>query len=132
MKNKILIISIIIVLVIAITLIFFLFIKKDKPLEDPKKDLEINLKQMGEQYYNSFYKGLVGSGNVNILEAYVELGIKVNINGLEVFYESDEEALNNLKSFSDCDKVETRVIIYPKAPFGESDYSVDTTIECGT
>ena len=72
---------------------------------------------------------------VEFVKKYGSIGIKVNLDNLSR-YSGDGVAervgqFKNDKTNEDCDKENTKVTIYPKEPYGKSDYTIEAVLVCG-
>ncbi len=85
---------------------------------------------LGTEFYEGFYWNDCGKNGDNYRKEYLDkfkdIGIKVNIDNLIRYNSDDQEALEYY--FSDYDTVETRVIFYPKKPYGVKDYTIKLEI----
>lgn len=110
--------------------------------KDPEPTREDNLKSyltdMGRDFYESYYYDAVGSSDEsrkNFLQKYSEIGIKVSLDNLSRY--NSEVVTSKIDEFfsedenKDCSKDNTKVIIYPQEPYGKTDYTIDTILECG-
>ncbi len=124
------------VVLIAIFMVILHFTKASS-LEDK---LNSKLKNMGEDFYTEFYypeitKGKSTSEINEFLSSYKDVGIKVNLDNLSR-YKEDEEIKKSIEEFKNekgkkCNDKSTRVIIYPKSPYGNKDYTVKVELDCG-
>lgn len=127
----IVIIAIIIVLVLNTTGVF-----KNKSGE---AKLEEQLEELGKGFYEDFYYKQVANDDearTEFLKKYKDLGIKVSLDTLSRYKKEEEsskvlEPFVNSKTKEECDKTSTMVIIYPKEPYGQTDYTIDTNLVCG-
>lgn len=133
--NKSLIIIIVSVVVVAIiAVIAMLFIDK----KDNKKELEKSLTEMGRDFYENFYYDQVGSSadeRTSLLSKFTTVGIKVDLDNLGRYNNGELKdqisKFQNKKNKEKCSKTNTRVIIYPKSPYGKTDYTVEIELDCG-
>lgn len=96
------------------------------------------LEDLGKEFYENFYYDAVAKTDeerVEFVKKYGSIGIKVNLDNLsrysaEGVSERIEKFVND-KTNEDCDKENTKVTIYPKEPYGKSDYSIETSLVCG-
>ncbi len=105
---------------------------------DQKEDLNVVLKKLGTSFYEDFYYTNIGSSDeerATKLARYETIGIKVDLDNLSRYNtENVKEEIDkfvNEKTNEKCDKNNTKVIIYPKSPYGKTDYEIETKIECG-
>ena len=77
----------------------------------------------------------VGTEVSEFLTRFVELGIKVDIDNLSRFnedkYANIVEEFHNKKDNVACDIRNTKAIIYPVSPFGKTDFTVSSVLDCG-
>lgn len=105
-----------------------------------KDALEADLIKMGSDFYESFYYDNVTDGKTDeekttFLEKFQESGIKINLDNLGRYNDSQNEAViagfKNNKTDTICDVNNTRAVILPKAPFGKTDFEVRAELDCG-
>lgn len=121
------------ILIIAIILIIIFSSKKSE--EDKLNDM---LKELGVNFYENFYYDQVGTNDTErkeFVKKYETIGIKVNLDNLSRL-NSDEskkmvDKFVNSKTKKECDKSNTRVIIYPKTPYEKDSYDIKTELVCG-
>ena len=69
------------------------------------------------------------------LEKYKDIGIKVSLDNLSRYKKDDMDDILkqfvNDKTKEECDRNSSMVIIYPKDPYGQKDYTVDAILVCG-
>ena len=135
--HKIVCIACCAVLVIGIVIIFPPAFGNDKETTLEER-LSGFLEEMGKDFYENYYYDAVGSSDEsrkNFLQKYSEIGIKVNLDNLSRYNgESVEERIESFKnneSGEDCNRENTKVIIYPQDPYGKTDYRLETILECG-
>lgn len=133
-KNVIVIIvSVVVVLaIIAVAAMFFI----DK--KDNKKELEKSLTEMGRDFYENFYYDQVGSSadeRTSLLSKFTTVGIKVDLDNLGRYnngeFKDQISEFQNKKTKEKCSKTNTRVIVYPKSPYGKTDYKMEIELDCG-
>ena len=115
---------------------------------------ETKLKELGIVFYEDFYFKSAGNGDTEkrkeFLAKYDQIGIKVSLDNLVRYYVTTDsyKELENAKNdatvtervealekewFQDkkynYDKDDTKVIIYPKEPYGEKDYTIEVEIK---
>lgn len=120
-------------LIIAIILIIIFNSKKSE--EDKLNDM---LKELGVNFYENFYYDQVGTNDTErkeFVKKYETIGIKVNLDNLSRL-NSDEskkmvDKFVNSETKKECDKSNTRVIIYPKTPYEKDSYDIKTELVCG-
>ena len=127
-------IALAIVVLIIIIILVLVFNSKNSQ----EKQLTSMLKNMGIDFYENFYYEQVGTNDTerqDFLKKYETIGIKVNLDNLSR-YNSDSnkkivEKFVNSKTNEECDKNNTRVIIYPKSPYKKDSYNISVELVCG-
>ena len=121
------------ILIIAIILIIILIPKKSE--EDKLNDM---LKELGINFYENFYYDQVGTNDTEkkeFVKKYETIGIKINFDNLSRFNSDNNKKIIdkfvNSKTKKECDKLSTRVIIYPKSPYEKDSYNIKTELICG-
>ena len=129
-KKIIAIICGVVVGIIILLLLFFVF-------NDNKSKLNKELESVGRHFYEEFYYSQAGNSDSekkSFLSAFTSAGIKVDLENLSRGSDDKDEVLNkfvNAKTGEKCDINNTKVTIYPKDPFGQKDYTIETTLDCG-
>ena len=119
-----------IVLAIAAVLFFFVF-------RDNRAELNRELESIGREFYENFYYNQVGKNDkerASFLDAYSKLGIIVNLDNLAGTATNKEQLLNkfvNRKTGKKCNTANSKVTIYPKDPYGQKDYTIEASVDCG-
>lgn len=121
------------ILTIAIVLIIILNSKRSE--EDKLNDM---LKELGVNFYENFYYDQVGTNDTEkkeFVKKYETIGIKVNLDNLSRLDSDNNKKIVdkfvNSKTKEECDKSNTRVIIYPKTPYEKDSYDIKTELVCG-
>lgn len=105
-----------------------------------EEKLTKRLETVGTEFYTEFYYDQISAGKTEeevseFLTRFVELGIKVDIDNLSRFnedkYANIVEEFHNKKDNVACDIRNTKAIIYPVAPFGKTDFTVSSVLDCG-
>lgn len=132
LNKKVLIIIAVLLVVVAVVLLAVF----NKPSNE--KELETNLTEMGKSFYENFYYEQVGSSadeRSTLLSKFTTIGIKVDLDNLGRYNNgefSDEiKEFKNSKTDEKCNQTNTKVIIYPKSPYGKTDYKVEVKLDCG-
>lgn len=101
-------------------------------------NLESEMKEMGKDFYENFYYSELNKSEEDkkeFLSKFQSLGIKINLSNLARSNKKDnEEKIKNFvnpKTKEPCDLENSMVIIYPKSPFGQTDYSMEVKLVCG-
>ncbi len=125
-------------------------------LNKAEKTMKNRLNDIGVTFYEDFYFKSAGNGDEGkrkeFLGRFSDIGIKVSLENLLRYYVTTDkykeldianadanvtERVEALKKawFEDknynCDVDNTKVIIYPKDPFGEKDYKIELVNVCG-
>ena len=99
--------------------------------------LKRELNNMAKDFYETYYyPGIVNVENKDqILENMHDVGIKISLNNLMIYNnhknEDKLELFKNDKTNEECNKEETKVIIYPHKPYKETNYKVEVVLSCG-
>lgn len=137
-KNKkiIIIVAAFVVLAIVGTIIGFK-LSSSKKVEQ-KDELKDVLKDLGVSFYEDFYYKNIGNSDeerATKLARFESIGIKIDLDNLSRYNSSEVEdkidKFVNKKTDEKCDRKNTKVIIYPKSPYGKTDYEIETVLECG-
>lgn len=129
-KKKIVIIAIIILATIAIGIVNMFMNGKSA-----KVTPESALKELGAAYYEEIYYPYLmknyPKNNQILLERYSKDGKKVTLLTLLTSVENaNASAFSDEKNDKSCDMTLTYIKIIPKAPYGEKDYTIETTLRC--
>ena len=146
-KNKKLVIIIAAIVVVALAIIASIiaisFSSSKK--NDQEEELTSSLKELGVAFYEDFYYKNIGSSDeerATKLARYESIGIKIDLENLARYNSSVDIADIEVELQDDgtekvyfqdneCDGKSTRVIIYPKSPYGQKDYEIEIELECG-
>ena len=136
MKNKkFIIIGISVIVIICLILIFVNpFSGKSNGNEDK---LNANLNQLGKDFYEGYYYPSQEKSQTDVkkfLERFEKNGIKINLQNLAKISSIDKELIEsmvNSKTNEKCDFEKTTVTIYPKTPYGKTDYELKVNLDCG-
>ena len=104
-----------------------------------ESNLNTSLKNMGESFYTEFYyteisKNKSKSEVSEFLEKFKDVGIKINLDNLERYNDGkNKEEIAKFKNEKGkaCNKTTTQAVIYPKSPYGKTDYRVEANLDCG-
>lgn len=115
-------------------LVKFVFLKPSL-----ETNLNNSLKSMGESFYTDFYyteisKNKSKSEVSEFLEKFKDVGIKINLDNLERYNDGkNKEEIAKFKNEKgkSCNKTTTQAVIYPKSPYGKTDYRVEAELDCG-
>ena len=122
----------VVVLVAIGLLIYNVFFGSEKNVQ---KNLEIELKEMGKDFYENFYYDLVVKDHgKDQISKFKDVGIKVDLNNLGRYKSENDERVKkfvNPKNNEECSKEDTKVVIYPEDPFEKNNYRMETILSCG-
>ena len=99
-----------------------------------EQPLERKLRKMAKSFYEDYYYNLVvedkGSKEDAIvyLSGYADSGLKISYDNLKIYYNQKNNM--NYTDLSVCNEEKTRVIIYPKSPYGNKDYEMEVELLC--
>lgn len=131
-NKNVIIIVVIVVLAIIVGVVLGLGRKSNE------KELDSSLKEMGKSFYENFYYEQVGSSadeRSSLLSKFTTVGIKIDLDNLGRYndgeFKDEIEKFKNSKTNDKCNKTNTKVIIYPKSPYGKTDYTVKAELDCG-
>lgn len=140
-KKGILIGLLVFTIIFVAIILVLVFSNNSKKEEQQKEEDKLNgyLNELGKSFYEDYYYDAVESKNEDakreFLLKFSEIGIKVNLDNLSR-YNGDgvEEKVKEFKNEAkneDCNDKDTKVIIYPKEPYGKTDYEIEAVLECG-
>lgn len=105
---------------------------------DNQNELEKSLKEMGKNFYENFYYEQIGTSadeRTKLLSKFTTVGIKVDLENLSRYndgeFKDEIKKFKNKKTDKSCNRTNTKVVIYPKSPYGKTDYSVEAELDCG-
>lgn len=136
-KKKMIQICAISVGLIVVFVVVLLLTKGIKLSQEDK--LSKSLTNMGEEFYTEFYYGEISKGKTSsevseFLAKFKDVGIKVNLENLSRYNDNaNEEEIANFKNNdgTECNKTNTRAVIYPTSPYGKNDYTIKVELDCG-
>lgn len=130
-EKKILLIIITVSVLVIIGVILFVAFRTNKT------ELNKELENVGRNFYENYYYNQVGKDTkerAEFLSQFKEVGVKVDLENLIRASENKEELQKkfvNSKTNEQCNQTNTKVTIYPKDPFGQKDYTIETVVDCG-
>lgn len=133
LNKKTLAIVMAVLIVVILVVLLVVFGKKSN-----EKELESSLNKMGSSFYENFYYEQIGSSaddRTSLLSKFSTIGIKIDLENLGRY--NDGEFKKDIKEFKNsltgekCNQTKTKVIIYPKSPYGKTDYKIETELSCG-
>ena len=129
-KRNVAIVSVCAVIVIALG--FVIFGNSSKRMQ---AKLEKELQALGKDFYENFYYDLVVKDNgLEAISKFKTVGVKINLDNISRYKEENADIVKdfiNPKTKEECDKLTTRAVIYPKAPYGKTDNEVKVELVCG-
>lgn len=116
---------------------------KGSSMSNKEDELNKRLKELGKEFYEvQYYPNLVNSKTGKLMsddekkeyaEKFKDTGIKIDLDSLARIYGSEKDKI--LEEFKNEDKAcnynNTRIIIWPKAPYEISSYEIETILDCG-
>ena len=115
----------IIILVLIIGLIIILSLSKGLRQE-------LRVKNVAGSFFKYYYEDNSDKTDKDkikvFLSNYAASGLRVKLGDMETYI--DTHKVENYKILKNCDKDKTSVIIYPKAPYGKTDYDVKVKMSC--
>lgn len=133
-KQLIEIVGIIVAIILVALIIYFLLVTKPAS----EKELKGYLNDMGKDFYTTFYYKQISNGKSdeeiqNYLSKFKDIGIKVSLTGLSEYNAGGNDAIIEKfknESNEECNRTNTKVIIYPKEPYTKTDYVLETVLDC--
>lgn len=135
-SNKNIIIALVgAIIIVALAIVLgMLFMNKN----NNQKELEKSLEEMGRDFYENFYYDQIGGSadeRTSLLSKFTTVGIKIDLDNLGRYnngeYKEKISEFKNKKTKEKCSKTDTKVVVYPKSPFGKTDYKMEIELECG-
>ena len=126
------IIAIFFLIILVLSLGYLVYSYLNSGTEEEK--IERKLKKMTKSFYEDYYYDLLveskGSKEdaITYLKAYKDNGLKISYDSLKTYY--DQKAGMNYTELASCDENETKVVVYPKEPYGNKDYTLDYILSC--
>ena len=129
---------ILIFVIILILIIAFFIINSNKKEISEEERLSNLLIKMSSEFYENFYYDQIGSTEeerINFVKKYETIGIKFNLDNLSR-YNSDEnneliKEFINSNTNLECNRVNTKAIIYPVEPYSKKSYNIKIELDCG-
>ena len=135
-RKKLLVEIIIIVLFLSVVGYLIGLSYYEKPATE--KELNNYLEKMGKDFYTTFYYKEVTNKKTKkeyqeYLKKFETIGIKVSLRNLSMYNNGENDTM--IKRFKneskeECDKDNTKVIIYPKYPYEKNNYEIKTVLKC--
>ena len=131
-RNKVktigIICGIVAIIVLVILVIVNPFVSADKKHQ---KQLETRLKEIAKDYYENRYYNTIGKDDEArkaFVKEYAKHGIIMDL--ANIARANPEEEKNILNEFDGCDTQESLIKIYPKEPYGSTNYNVEVELKC--
>ena len=121
-----------VVLIILVALIIVSLIGNSEGYK--KKTYEKNITTMAKDFYENFYYDLaIKDLGQSQIEKFEKNGIEITLGTVEKRNLKNKEMVQQFKKLNkeSCDKEKTKVVIYPKEPYGKNDYELKVTLDCG-
>ena len=137
-KKTIIILSIVFVLILLI--ISFIIIKNNS--QESEKDYVSEFTKIGEEAYSKYYYQVLLKDKKSeeevkaFVKKYEKIGLSFNLSTLKGFAVNmdKEEYLNLINEFLDknrsCNEEKTMVVIYPKDPYLNTDFTSEIKLNC--
>lgn len=127
-KNLLKLVGIIVGVLIIIALVILLIVKMTNGnTKDYQKEVENNIKNLVKDFYEGNY---YNDTDKKLIESFSKDGLKVSLNTLYVV-SGNKDKVKNPKTEKECDAEKTYVMIYPKSPYGKSNYDIKYYLNCG-
>lgn len=83
-----------------------------------------------EYYYDALVEEKGSKDNAIVyLSKYADKGLKISFGSLKEYFDTEKGNMNYTE-LMDCNENDTRAIIYPKSPYGKTDYSIKIKLAC--
>lgn len=131
---KICITAILAIAIIATSLTVSYAITNKESKEE--KLLKTYLQELGIDFYENVYYNQIGHNDDErkvVLEKFKDIGIKISLNNIEKnINDTNKEKLLAFtnQDIANCDKDNTKIIIYPEAPYKIDSYHFEIELVC--
>lgn len=126
MKNKRIIISIFLILFLIVGILVVVNTKTGKEAK-----AKIDIRKMTKEFYSFYYDENNSNNNVkDFLRHYINSGLTISLGDMEVYIEDNSNGGTKYSSLEKCDRAKSKIIIYPKSPFGKNDYTLKFDLVC--
>ena len=132
-KNNKLILVGVVILIVLIAILAIIVSNTNKEKKTIKKYENI-VSEMTSAYYKDYYSMIVDSKGVDYIKAFEDVGFEFDLDNminLLPSLRSKAKELVNVKTGEQCNINGTKVMVYPKDPYGENDYTIKVTLDCG-
>ena len=138
-KNpRIVLLGLVGVVIVAGLVVAVMFVFKGDSEKKKEAEQTTYVAGAGREFYTElFYKQLAEGRSKeelkNFLKKYEETGINTSLDNLSrtAGKENKKKVEKLLSNEHKCDKEKTKVFIYPKAPYGKDDYTIEVKLACG-
>lgn len=90
-----------------------------------------DIRKITETFYNYYYEENNYDNNIkNFLRKYINTGLTIKLGDMEAYIEEKTNGGTSYKSLEKCDRANSKIIIYPKSPFGKTDYELKFDLKC--
>ena len=138
--NKVLKTILIVITLIVLSVFIFLVVTSVKNKQRREEDkLYSTLNTVVKDFYKDYYYQIVlgsddGTRKLNA-ETYKTTGISLTLRELSKYKVGEEDSIlsqfKNYRTSVPCDYDNTKIIIYPQAPYGSEDIKIESNIVCG-
>lgn len=121
----------------ALVLVLFMGVMLLTGCGSNEKELKGNLEKLGKSFYEDFYYPSQSKSQKDVKEfvkRFEKTGIKVNLANISKISKVDKklvEGMVNKKTKKKCDTEKSVVTIFPKKPYGKTDYKIEVNLDCG-
>lgn len=128
-QNLLIIGGIALAVIIIVTLLFVFVFNKDKDIMTVET-LEEKLEKVAADFYEKHYHaGLVSENKQESLANFKDNGIKIDLTNVKLLVELEQDVKDQLEK-DKCNYDKTMFTIYPKAPYGQKDYTIKLELSC--
>ena len=116
----------------ALVLVLFMGVMLLTGCGNNEKELQGNLEKLGKSFYEDYYYPSQAKSPKTVKDFVT--GIKVNLENISKFSKIDKKLVDSMvnnKTKKKCDGEKSVVTIYPKKPYGKTDYKIEVKLECG-
>lgn len=121
----------------ALVLVLFMGVMLLTGCGNNEKELQGNLEKLGKSFYEDYYYPSQAKSQKDVkdfVKRFEKTGIKVNLENISKFSKIDKKLVDSMvnnKTKKKCDGEKSVVTIYPKKPYGKTDYKIEVNLECG-
>ena len=131
-ENRVKTIGIAAGIVVVIAVIVVLIVAKPFGNKDKKVETKLNdrMTELAKNFYENYYFDQVGS---EFVKGHAENGIKIDLANLARINNSDSQSvLDEFKNSEGeaCNTSSSKVTIFPKDPYGKTDYELKIELDC--